>query len=45
MKARSERYDRSKLKMFFYWFLVGIPLSWGVWNVVTQSLILFGLSD
>ncbi len=42
--ARNERNAMPKVKLFVNWLLVGIPLSWGVWKVITQSLVLFGLN-
>ncbi len=35
------RSDGAALKLVCAWALVGIPLAWGVWQVVQKSLDLF----
>jgi hypothetical protein len=31
------------LKLLAFWLIVGVPLSWGVWQVAGKSLVLFGI--
>jgi hypothetical protein len=44
MTSESDRDQRSAgvaLKLVGAWTLVGIPLAWGVWQVIQKSLALF----
>jgi hypothetical protein len=31
----------SGLKLFIYWLVVGIPLTWGIWNTLLKLPALF----
>lgn len=31
-----------KARLFISWSVVGVPLGWGVWQVLVKSLVLFG---
>lgn len=44
MASESDRDQRSAgiaVKLVGAWTLVGIPLAWGVWQVIQKSLTLF----
>jgi uncharacterized membrane protein len=32
-------------RLLVAWLVVGLPLAWGVWQVVVKSLVLFGVGD
>jgi hypothetical protein len=31
-----------KVRLVFLWFLVGVPLLWGVWKTLLNAMKLFG---
>jgi hypothetical protein len=39
--GRDQRPTGVALKLIGAWTLVGIPLAWGVWQVIQKSLALF----
>jgi len=30
-------------RLLLAWLVVGIPLAWGIWQVMVKSLVLFGM--
>ena len=40
MVERKQATDNG-LKLFIYWFVVGIPLAWGIWNTLLKLPALF----
>ena len=40
-KTRDESHKTSKINVLLAWMFVGIPLLWGVYQVVVKSLTLF----
>lgn len=32
-----------RMRLLASWLVVGVPLGWGVWQVLIKSLVLFGI--
>ena len=39
--AEHNQSTNNGLKLFVYWLIVGIPLTWGIWNTLLKLPALF----
>ncbi len=40
MPAQSQS-SGNALRLFLYWFVVGVPLVWGIWTTILKLPVLF----